>query len=202
MTGINMKTGIAAIFFILILMTEIASSQPINEADSLNYTYIGPIISAAYNKVEYTDWFGGSVPGASTETKKMSGYIASGGLTLNIFAYDFCGDIQIKYANNFLEDTFKYIEVSAAGKYFFYQVNDYISLGAGFGIYLEIPTPGAKQNGSAGVQLPFTFLVHTTRDTKLFMDVFCRYGSFGTGTDTKSISLGTNLGFVFKVGRV
>jgi hypothetical protein len=192
-----MKAWISAIFFILILIAKIANSQTMEDTGSLNFTYLGPVLSFGYNKVEYTDWFA-----TSTETEKTSGYITSGGLAFNIFAYKFCGDIQIKYAMNHLKETLKYIEVSAAGKYFFLEINDYISLGGGLGIYLEIPAPNAKQNGSAGLQLPLTLLVDTTRDTKLFMDVYCRYGSFGIGTDTNSISVGTNIGFIFKVGRI
>ena len=197
-----MKAWISAIFLILIFMTKVASSQTMGEPDNLNYTYIGPVFSIGYNKVEYRDWFFNSPSTGSTETKKMSGYIASGGITLNIFADEFCGDVQIKYANNHLDDTLKYIEVSAAGKYFFYKANSYISLGGGLGLYLEIPTPNAKQNGSAGLQLPFTMLVDTSRNTRLFMDIYFRYGSFGIGESTNSISVGTNVGFIFKVGRI
>jgi len=195
-----MKARISTIFFLLIFMAKIAHSQTAEDITNLNFSYLGPALSFAYNNVKYTDWFETTQP--STETKKMSGYIASGGIAFNIFAADFCGDLQIKYANNNLENTLKYIEVSAAGKYLFYQVSNEITLGSGLGIYLEIPMPNEKNNGSAGLQLPFTILVDTSRDTKLFMDVFFRYGTFGTGTDTRSISVGSNVGFIFKVGRV
>jgi len=187
-------------------MTKIANSQTFEDSmediGNLNFTYLGPVLSVGYNKVEYTDWFEPSPGNESTETEKQSGYITSGGLAFNIFADRFCGDIQIKYAMNHLKQTLKYIEVSAAGKYFFYRANNYISFGGGLGIYLEIPTSNTKQNGSAGLQLPLTMLIDTTRDTKLFMDVYCRYGSFGIGTDTNSISVGANIGFIFKVGRI
>ncbi|MCL1833621.1 MAG: hypothetical protein FWG49_03875 [Leptospirales bacterium] len=197
-----MKTWISAIFFILIFIAKAASGQNMGEPDSLNYTYIGPVLSLGYNKVEYKDWFFNSTPTGSTETKKMSGYIASGGVTFNIFADEFCGDLQIKYAKNNLENTLQYIEVSAAGKYFFYKLNDFFSLGGGLGLYLELSSPSAEQNGSAGLQLPFTILIETSRDTKLFIDLYFRYGSFGIGENTKSISAGANLGFIFKVGRI
>ena len=201
-----MKACISTILlFMLILMAKIANSQPmedsIGSSGSLNFSYLGPVLSIGYNKVEYTDWIETSPGTASTETEKQSGYVTSGGLTFNIFADEFCGDLQIKYAMNHLKQTLKYIEVSAAGKYFFFQ-SDFISFGGGLGIYLEIPTPNAEQNGSAGLQLPLTMLVDTTRDTKLFIDVYCRYGTFGIGTDTNSISVGTNIGFIFKIGRI
>ena len=195
-----MRTWICTLFFILILMTKIANAQTMGDtSSSLNYTYLGPVLSIAHNKVEYTDWFPDS---NSTETKKVSGNIISGGLTFNIFADEFCGDLQIKYAINSLEETLKYIEVSVSGKYFFYKMNNYFSLGGGLGMYLEIPMPSEKNNGSAGLQLPLTILIETSRDTNLFLDVYARYGTFGIGEDTNSISVGTNIGFIFKVGRI
>ena len=199
-----MRTRISVIFFLLIFMTKIANAQTTGDRVNLNYTYLGPVFSVAHNKVEYMDWFPDPTDNtkSSTETKKMSGTIISGGLTFNIFADRFCGDLQIKYAVNSLEETLKYIEVSAAGKYFFYKINNYFALGGGFGMYLEIPTPDDKNNGSAGLQLPLTILVETSRDTKLFLDVYGRYGTFGIGENTNSISVGTNIGFIFKVGRV
>ena len=198
-----MRTWISAVFFILIIMTKIANAQSMGDL-VINYTYLGPVFSIANNWVEYMDWFPDPVDDtkSSTETKKMSGRIISGGLTFNVFADDFCGDLHIKYAVNSLEETLKYIEVSVAGKYFFYKINDYFSLGGGLGMYLEIPAPSGKNNGSAGLQLPLTMLIETSKDTKLFLDIYGRYGTFGKGENTNSISVGTNLGFVFKVGRI
>ena len=167
-----MKAWISTIFFILIFMAKIANAQTLGDT-SLNYTYMGPVFSTAYNKVKYTDWFE-----TSTERKTMSGKILAGGLTFNIFADEFSGDLQIKYAVNHLEETFRYIEVSLAGKYFFYKMNNYFSLGGGFGMYLEIPKPSDRNNSSGGLQLPLTILIETSRDTKLFIDGYCRYGTF------------------------
>lgn len=190
------RTGIFALFFVLLLPFTAVNAQEIRDEESLNFTYLGPVLSFAYNQVEYTDW-----DGDSTEKEKMSGYIYSGGAALNIFADDLCGDFQMKYAYNQIDTSLSGIEFSIAGKYF-YKMNDNISLGAGLGIYLDTPFSTKDNNGSAGLQLPLTLLVNTTPDTKLFIDIFSRYGSFGQGRNTSSISAGVNVGFVFKVGRI
>jgi len=190
------KAGILTLFFVIFLSVNAVNAQEIREEESLNFTYLGPVLSYAYNKVEYTDWFE-----TSTEKKEMSGYIYSGGLALNIFADNLCGDFQLKYAYNQLDFTMTYMEFSIAGKYF-YSLNNYVSLGAGLGMYLETPPSNQEHNGSAGLQIPFTLLINTTPDSKLFIDIFSRYGSFGIGENTKSISAGVNVGFIFKVGRI
>lgn len=190
------KAGILTLFFVIFLSVNAVNAQEIREEESLNFTYLGPVLSYAYNKVEYTDWFE-----TSTEKKEMSGYIYSGGLALNIFADNLCGDFQLKYAYNQLDFTMTYMEFSIAGKYF-YSLNNYVSLGAGLGMYLETPPSNQEHNGNAGLQIPFTLLINTTPDSKLFIDIFSRYGSFGIGENTKSISAGVNVGFIFKVGRI
>ena len=189
------RAGILSLLFLLFLIKTIYA-QEIREEESLNYTYLGPVFSVAYNKVEYTDWVD-----TSTKTEKMSGYIYSGGLALNIFADNLCGDFQLKYAYNKLDFTMTYMEFSAAGKYF-YPLNNNLSLGGGLGLYLETPPSNQDHNGSAGLQLPITLLIVTSPDSKLFIDIFSRYGSFGLGENTKSISAGVNVGFIFKVGRI
>lgn len=190
------RAGILTIFFVLFIASVSAYAQEIRDEESLNFTYLGPLLSFAYNKVEYTDW-----NGSSTEKQKMSGYIYSGGIALNIFADDLCGDFQMKYAYNQLDSTYSYIEFSIAGKYF-YPMNNIISLGAGLGLYLDSPFSTKDDNGSAGIQLPLTLLINTSPDTKLFVDIFSRYGSFGVGSNTSSISAGVNVGFIFKAGRI
>jgi hypothetical protein len=190
------RAGILTLFFVLLLSSAAVNAQEIRDEESLNFTYLGPLLSFAYNKVEYTDWVD-----SSTEKQKMSGYIYSGGIALNIFADDLCGDFQMKYAYNQLDSTFTYIEFSIAGKYF-YKMNDNISLGAGLGLYLDSPFSTKDDNGSAGIQLPLTLLINTSPDTKLFVDIFSRYGSFGVGSNTSSISAGVNVGFILKAGRI
>ena len=180
----------------ILILAGALDAQEIREEESLNYTYLGPAISSAYNSVEYTDWFE-----TSTETKKMSGYSMSGGAALNIFADNLCGDFQLKYAYNKLDYTLTNLDFSISGKYY-YPLNNTVSLGAGFGLYFETPPSNESHNGSAGLQLPLSLLLNTTSNSKLFIDILSRYGSFGIGENTKAISAGVNVGFIFKVGRI
>lgn len=190
------RAGFFKLIIILLIFTNALYAQDVRDDESLNYTYLGPVFSYGINKVEYTDWFDNS-----TETKKMSGSIYSGGLALNIFADNLCGDFQVKYAYNQLDFTLTYMEFSMSGKYL-YPLNSLFSLGAGLGLYIETPPSSNGHNGSAGVQLPLTLLINTSPGTKLYIDFFTRYGSFGIGENTKSFSMGANVGFIFKVGRI
>ncbi len=190
------RSKILKLLFVFLFFTNTLNAQEIREDESLNITYMGPALSYAQNQVEYTDWFE-----TSTETKKMSGSVYSGGLALNIFADPFCGDFQLKYAYNQLDFAMTYMEFSLSGKYF-YPVSTYVSLGGGLGLYLETPPSNKDHNGSAGLQLPLSLLFNTSAGTKLFIDIFARYGTFGIGENTNSISAGVNVGFIFKVGRI
>jgi len=184
------------LIIVLLFICKILHAQEIRDEESLNYTFIGPVISIGYNQVEYTDWFN-----TSTETKKMSGYNFSGGVALNIFTNDLCGDFQWKYVYNQLDSSLTFMEFSIAGKYL-YQLNKLISLGGGLGIYFQGPPSNRKYNGSAGLQIPLTAFYNISPDTKAFIDIYSRYGSFGIGNDTQSISTGINAGIIFKVGRI
>lgn len=190
------KTGILSTLFILLFFTKVLSAQEIREEESLNYTYLGPVASFGYNKVEYRDWFG-----SSTETKKMSGYTVSGGIAVDIFADRLCGDFQMKYAYNSLDFTLTFLELSIAGKYM-YPLNNTFSLGGGLGMYCQTPPSNKKYNGSGGIQVPLSMIVNTSPTTKFFVDIYYRYGSFGIGQNTSSTSAGVNAGFIFKVGRI
>lgn len=190
------RTKIALTVITGFLFTSFLYSQEIREEESLNYTYIGPSVSYAYNKAEYTDWFE-----TSTETKSMSGSTISGGASINIFADNLCGEFQFKYAYSKFDFTLTNLDFSISGKYY-YTLNNTVSIGAGPGLYFESPPSNRKHNGSAGLQIPVSLLLNTTADSKLFIDLFSRYGSFGIGENAKSISAGVNVGFIYKVGRI
>jgi hypothetical protein len=179
-----------------LLFSSALYSQEIREDESLNYTYIGPSLSYAYNKAEYTDWFE-----TSTETKSMSGNTISGGASINIFADNLCGEFQLKYAYSKFDFILTNLDFSISGKYY-YALNSTASIGAGAGLYFESPPSNRKHNGSAGLQIPVSLLLNTTANTILFIDIFSRYGSFGIGENSKSISAGVNVGFIYKVGRI
>jgi hypothetical protein len=164
--------------------------------DTLNYTYIGPVLSAGVVKTRYTDWFD-----TETKTKSMTGTFYSGGAAIEIFAGNFCGDFQIKYVYNSLDYNLMFLETSIAGKYL-YPVNNWFSAGGGLGFYFASEPSNIDYNGSTGIMLPLTAMFSTTTTTKLFIDIYAGYGSFGIGESTSSLSAGLRAGFVFKVGRI
>lgn len=172
------------------------SDANIRDEDTLNYTYIGPVLSAGFMKAAYTDWF-------ETETKEktVSGMSYSGGAAVMIFAHDFCGDFKLNYVYNSLDYSLSYTEFSVSGRYL-YSFNSIFSAGGGLGIYFATLPSNMDYNGSAGIMLPLTAVFNTTASTKLFFDIYFGYGSFGIGEDTSSLKAGINAGFVFKVGRI
>lgn len=164
--------------------------------DTLNFTYIGPAFSAGIVNARYTDWFE-----TETKSKSMTGIFYSGGAAIEIFAGSFCGDFQVKYTYNSLDFSLMYLETSIAGRYL-YPVKPWFSAGGGLGFYFASPPSNRKYNGSAGIMLPVSAVFNTTPTTKLVVDIYAGYGSFGIGEDTSSISAGIRAGFVFKVGRI
>lgn len=184
------------IYSILIFSTISLSAQESRDDMSLNYTYIGPVFSTSYTHVEYRDWIDNS-----TKTEKMSGYSLSGGIAIDIFSKNLCGDFHLKYNYSQLDYTITNLEFSMSGKYL-YMISENFSIGAGLGCYFESPPSNRDHDGSAGIQLPLTAIFNTTPDTKLFIDLLARYGSFGIGENSKVLSAGMNIGFVYKVGRI
>lgn len=172
------------------------SAQTIKESAGLNYTYLGPVVSIAYDKVEYKDWFG-----TEQGTKNMSGLSLSGGFSLHIFVENYCGDFQFKYSRSDYDFTLDLLEVSLQGKYL-WKLNNYFSAGSGLGLYTSTALSESEHKGSAGFQLPLTSVITVSETWKIFFDIFARYGSFGMGEGSKQISFGTNLGLVYRVGRI
>jgi len=172
------------------------SEPEYRDEDTLNFTYIGPVLSAGIINARYTDWFE-----TETKTKSMTGSFYSGGAAIEIFAGDFCGDFQIKYVYNSLDYSVMYLETSITGRYL-YPVNSWFAAGGGLGFYFASPPSDRDYNGSAGIMLPITAVFNTTAATKLFIDIYAGYGSFGIGENTSSITAGIRTGFVFKVGRI
>ncbi len=184
--------------FIIIIFT-ISSplfSQEIREETSLNYTYIGPVFSISKNSAEYSDWINNQ-----QQTVKLSGTSYTGGIDLKIIAHEFYGDFQAKYSYSSYDTTLTCLEFLLAGEYL-YSVNHLTSLGGGIGLYMETPPSSKDHNGSAGFYIPLSVMFNTTQDTKLFIDLFAKYGTFGLGQDTSFFSYGCSMGFVFRVGRI
>ncbi len=190
------RAGIIILLITLLFSGKILTAQEAVEDESLNFTYIGPALSFGYTRAEYRDWNKTLI-----RTKKMSGYDLSGGMVLDIFAGDLCGDFQLKYVYNALDFAVTYLDFSIACKYY-YPLNNYVSAGGGLGLYCDMPPSNRKYNGSAGLQLPVSVVINASQSAKMFTDIYARYGSFGIGQNTKSFEAGFNAGFIFKVGRI
>ncbi len=190
------KKKYSIFIFLLLCISGSANAQDVKDTAGMNYTYIGPVLSASYTQVEYRDWIDNS-----TQTKKMSGTSYAGGIAIDIFAGELCGDFHLKYSYSQLDYAITCLEFSMSGKYLF-TINDYFSLGAGLGLYFETPPSNQEHNGATGLQLPLMALFNTTPDSKLFFDLFARYGTFGKGENSQVLSAGINVGFVYKVGRI
>lgn len=182
--------------FILTLAAAPAFTQEIREESTLNFTYIGPVISASMNSAEYSDWIDNR-----RKTEKVSGTSYTGGVDLKIIAGYMCGDFQAKYSYSSYDTTLTCLEFLLAGKYL-YRINDIISLGGGVGFYMETPPSNAEHNGSAGFYVPLCAMFNTSQDTRFFIDIFGKYGTFALGDDTEFTSFGCSMGFVFRVGRI
>lgn len=183
-------------FILFLSMFSFAFPQNVQDISSLHYVYLGPVLSMSYDRVEYNDWF-------ETEqgTRNMSGASFGGGAALNIFVNNYCGDFQLKYMRSELDFSLNFIEVLLQGKYL-WQINQFIAAGTGFGLYSEVAPFQGGYKGSAGIQLPLTVVFTGSSFWKVLWDVYGRYGSFGKGLGSSRISIGSNLGIVFRVGRI
>lgn len=183
-------------FILFLSMSSFAFPQNVQDISSLHYVYLGPVLSMSYDRVEYKDWF-------ETEqgTRNMSGTSFGGGAALNIFVNNYCGDFQLKYMRSELDFSLNFIEMLLQGKYL-WQINKFIAAGTGFGLYSEVAPFQGGYKGSAGIQLPLTVVFTGSSFWKVLWDVYGRYGSFGKGLGSSRISIGSNLGIVFRVGRI
>lgn len=177
-------------------LSGLAFPQNIKDMSSLHYTYLGPVFSMSYEKVEYKDWFG-----TEQGTKNMSGTSFGGGIALNIFVNNFCGDFQLKFVRSELDFSLNLLDVLLQGKYL-WRINEILAAGTGLGLYSDIAPFESGYKGSAGLQIPFTVVFTGSPVWKVFCDVYARYGSFGMGEGSSRIAIGSNLGIVFRVGRI
>ena len=183
-------------FILFLSMSSLVFPQSVKDMSSLHYIYLGPVLSMSYDKVEYKDWFE-----TKQGTKNMTGTSFGGGAALNIFVNNYCGDFQLKYMRSELDFSLNFLEVLLQGKYL-WQLNQIIAIGAGLGLYSELTPFQSGYKGGAGVQIPLTVVFTGSSFWKVLWDVYGRYGAFGKGVGSSRISIGSNLGIVFRVGRI
>jgi len=191
-----LKKSFFIISIIILFLKGIVFSQEIRKVNTLNYTYIGPIMSLGYSSVDYKTW-------KDTEyvSKKSTGITYSGGVTFCIFANNLLGDTKIKYVYNGTDDAITYAEFSLSGKYL-WKLQNNMYAGLGLGIYCETPPSNKTHDGGAGLELPLTYIVNITTNTKLLTEINLKYGTFGIGEDPTHLYYGCSIAFVTKVGRI
>ena len=90
-------------------------------------------------------------------------------------------------------------------------LNQNISWAAGFGLYLDMPPATSKYHGSAGFQFPISLHMDIGQDYKLFFELAPRLGYYRDSENIPrssffdnryKMSLGINIGYLFKVGRI
>jgi len=205
-------TGIistAAIIISLFTGSPAAADEQNEERKVLFYTFIGPVAGFGHNHLKYYDW---NTTDNLYESNKINGFYFNGGCAINIFVHNFVGDFRIEYLYNMNDGTHQVHNMlfSVLGKYM-WDLTELFSMGTGLGIYFETPPSNVSYNGSGGAQIPLSFMFKTTFDTRLIVDLLCRYGYYGYNDDSartsisensSKLSYGITIGFLFKVGRI
>ena len=165
----------------------------------LNFTYAGPVAGFGFNSIKHRDWFDDT---NMRETRSISGQYFSGGCMFYIIAKNITGDFSLRYLYNANDDdTLWHFSFAASGKYL-HPLSEVFSLAGGLGMYIETGPANKAYSGSAGVQVPVGVVVTTSHNTRLIFDIIGKYGYYGLGEDSRKLSYGINLGFLFKVGRI
>lgn len=198
-----MYRKIKKITIILILICFITAplhnlySQVFKKTSELYYTYIGITAGGGLNRITYKDWMNDK-----QDTEELTGNYFSGGFLFNIFVNRFLGDFRLQYVYNKNSNyPIQHLYFSAAGR-FVYAFNPTLSISSGPGIYFDSPPSTKSYDGSPGFQMPLGLVINIGFDTKLFFDLIGRYGSYGIGEESRKLSYGANLGFLYKVGRI
>jgi hypothetical protein len=198
------KTTIALLLVILTAGAVRAQEGRLNEAPrELIYTFVGAVAGFGYHTGTYRDTFNTSSRTLFFQgSKPNSGLNFSGGAAIAIFGQYFIGDFSAQFMYNGGSAVSVYhIYLSAAARYNF-RFGDAFHIAPGAGLYLETPPSNRNFDGSAGFIIPVGFYLNTTFDSKLFLDVYARYGTYGVGQGSTRLSLGITLGYIFKVGRI
>ena len=179
------------------------------EENRLFYTYIGPTIGVGYNMASYKYW---DKTSDTLESSSFSGTYADFGCYGAVFVDRFIADIRIVYSMNFNDSEHKVFHPSfiVNGKYSWI-INDYLLWTVGFGLYLDTPPATSKYYMSAGFQIPISLYINTTQDSKMFFEIAPKLGYYRGSDDIPSsslfdnnykISVGINIGYLFKIGRI
>lgn len=178
-------------------------------AQELFFTYAGPILSAGFTSVNYSDW-----DGTRRVDLSESGYAFSGGGVLDIMARSMIGEFSLQFMNNMGGDTaVVHLLYSATGKYR-YSFNPDFFMAAGLGIYYESGPATKEFDGGGGIAATAGIGYLVAHDWYLITDLTARYGSFGMGDrntrdflflkvpESTKLYLGISIAVIYKVGRL
>jgi hypothetical protein len=179
------------------------------QENTLFYTYIGPIVGLGYNIASYKYW------DRTSDTLKSSSFsvpYTDIGCYGAVFVDRFIADIRIVYSMNFNDGENRVFHPSFVmnGKYS-WPINENTSWAVGFGIYLDMPPATSKYYGAAGFQIPISWHKTITQDSRLFFEFAPKLGYYKGAENIPGsslfdnnykISLGINMGYLFKIGRI
>ncbi|MBN1531269.1 MAG: hypothetical protein JXA20_01270 [Spirochaetes bacterium] len=199
------KKYLIPLLFIILAAAAAGAQEPgLNETQrELIYTFVGGIAGFGYNSGTYRDSFNtNSRDFCYQGSKPDNGINFSGGAAITIFGQYFVGDFTAQFMyNSGAALSVYHLYFTASARYNF-RFGDTFHIAPGAGVFLETPPSNKDFNGSAGFIVPVGFYLNTTFDTKLYLDIYARYGTFGVGQGSTRLSCGIIIGFIFKVGRI
>ena len=202
----NRIFSIACLFLTLIIFAESkllgqnGDGEYADRGREIIYTFIGPTATSSLNWVNFHNFYYGNTP--YRETESLSGINYGGGIIFAIYSDRFSGDFSINFLNNTLGNLSLYhLHYTSSGRLNIH-LGETFGFTPGIGLYFESAPSNEKLSGGGGLYIPVGLIINTSFDTKLFFDVFFKYGFFGLGDNSTKLSIGINLGFVFKVGRI
>jgi hypothetical protein len=198
-----------SLYCTLILFLGGFANQLNAQSNKLFYTYIGPTAGFGYNIASYKYWDKSS---ETLEHSSFSGPYADVGCLAAIFTKRFTADLRIVYSMNFNDGKYKVFHpaFTMCGKYF-WEINNTFSFAAGLGLYIETPPATSKYYESAGFQIPLSLYVNVTQESKLFFEIAPKLGYYWGADEIPNSSLfgnnykrslGINVGYLFKIGRI
>lgn len=160
------------------------------------HTFLGPAIEGGYNRVAYREW---RVTSMTTQT--LQGFFGGGGVIMGLYAGYLGGEFIIAFHYNMMNPALWHMGYSLMGKGLI-PIGTSFNVTIGLGLYLESPPANRSYKGGAGFKGSLGTIIHTSYDTRLVIDGYARYGWYDLGEDSRKISAGFSVGFLFKVGRL
>jgi len=191
------------------LNAQLAQTTQEPQASKLFYTYIGPTLGLGYNMASYKYWDKSSEILRSTS---FSGPYVDFGCSAAVFVNRIIADIRIVYSMHFNDEKHKVYHPTFVinGKYS-WEIDHIFTFTAGLGLYAETPPVNTKYYVSSGFQFPLSLYLNATPESKIFAELVPQLGYYRGMHNTPGsslfdkhyrISIGINMGYLFRVGRI